>query len=66
LGERVYFPAIVIQDELETSMRLVGITDLSEAHLDHVNIGDISHLIPTTIKTISHGKWRRMYLKALL
>jgi L-lactate dehydrogenase (cytochrome) len=37
---------IVIKDELETAMRLVGITDLSQVHPGLVNSGEVDHLVP--------------------
>jgi len=38
----------VMQDELETSMRNVGITSLAEASPDLVHTGDVDHLVPTS------------------
>lgn len=35
-----------MQDELETSMRNVGITSLAEASPDLVHTGDVDHLVP--------------------
>ena len=34
-----------MQNELETAMRLVGITDLSQVHPGLVNTRDIDHLV---------------------
>lgn len=36
----------VMRDELETTMKLLGITDLSQAHLGLLNTLDVDHLIP--------------------
>ncbi|PYI11216.1 L-lactate dehydrogenase [Aspergillus sclerotiicarbonarius CBS 121057] len=36
----------VMKDELETTMRLLGITDLSQAHPGLLNTLDVDHLIP--------------------
>ncbi|KAI9801282.1 MAG: hypothetical protein M1833_002852 [Piccolia ochrophora] len=38
----------ILKDELETSMRMVGITDLSQAHPGLVNTLGVDHLIPST------------------
>ncbi|KAI5299344.1 hypothetical protein KEM55_002268 [Ascosphaera atra] len=38
----------IMKDELETSMRLVGITSLDQASPDLVNTNDIDHLVPTS------------------
>ncbi|KAH0541702.1 hypothetical protein FGG08_003865 [Glutinoglossum americanum] len=38
----------ILRDELETAMRLLGITDLSQLHSGLVNTGDIDHLVPST------------------
>lgn len=35
-----------MKDELETTMRLLGITDLSQAHPGLLNTLDVDHLIP--------------------
>jgi L-lactate dehydrogenase (cytochrome) len=47
---------LVLRDELETAMRLVGITDLSQVHPGLVNTGDIDHLIPSTLTDVYTGK----------
>ena len=41
----IIFP--VLQSELETAMKLVGITDVSQAHPELLNTKDIDHLIST-------------------
>ncbi|KAI9734811.1 MAG: hypothetical protein M1834_001889 [Cirrosporium novae-zelandiae] len=38
----------ILKDELETSMRLVGITDLSQVHPGLVNTLDVDRLVPST------------------
>jgi L-lactate dehydrogenase (cytochrome) len=38
-----------MKDELETTMRLLGITDLSQCHPRYLNIGDVEHLIPKSL-----------------
>jgi L-lactate dehydrogenase (cytochrome) len=37
----------VLQNELETAMKLVGITDVSQAHPGLLNTKEIDHLIST-------------------
>ncbi|RAK95676.1 cytochrome b2 [Aspergillus ibericus CBS 121593] len=39
----------IMKDELETTMRLLGITDLSQAHPGLLNTLDVDHLIPKEI-----------------
>ncbi|KAF7592918.1 hypothetical protein BBP40_012239 [Aspergillus hancockii] len=36
----------IMKDELETSMKLLGITELSQAHPEFLNTLDVDHLIP--------------------
>lgn len=38
-----------MKDELETTMRLLGMTDLSQAHPRFLNTGDIDHMVPKSI-----------------
>jgi L-lactate dehydrogenase (cytochrome) len=40
----------IMKDELETTMRLLGITDLSQCHPRYLNIGDVEHLIPKRLE----------------
>lgn len=40
---------LVLKDELETSMRLTGITDLSQVSPRFVNTKDLDHLLMDTI-----------------
>ncbi|KAH4159971.1 hypothetical protein HBI70_159040 [Parastagonospora nodorum] len=41
----------IMKDELETTMRLLGITDLSQCHPRYLNIGDVEHLIPKSLES---------------
>ncbi|KAH0565837.1 hypothetical protein GP486_000759 [Trichoglossum hirsutum] len=36
----------ILRDELQTSMRMVGITDVAQAHPGLVSTADIDHLVP--------------------
>ena len=47
----------VLKDELETSMRMIGITDLSQVHPGLVNTLDVDPLVPTTMEH-PYAKWR--------
>lgn len=47
----------VLRDELETSMRMVGVTNLSQVHPGLVNTLDVDHLIPMTVNH-PYAKWR--------
>jgi L-lactate dehydrogenase (cytochrome) len=47
----------VLKDELETSMKLVGITNLSQVHPGLVNSLDVDHLVPSTADH-PYAKWR--------
>lgn len=38
-----------MKDELETSMRLLGMTDLSQAHPRFLNTCDIDYLVPKSL-----------------
>jgi L-lactate dehydrogenase (cytochrome) len=40
----------IMKDELETTMRLLGITDLSQCHPRYLNVGDVEHLIPKRLE----------------
>lgn len=44
---------IVLKDELETAMRLTGITDLSQVHPGFVTTRELDHLVETTIHSDS-------------
>ena len=41
----------IMKDELETTMRLLGITSLSQCHPRYLNIGDVEHLIPKSLES---------------
>ena len=47
---------LVIQDELETAMRLCGVTDLDKARgdLSYLNTQELEHLLPPKAKP---GSW---------
>ncbi|KAF2085959.1 hypothetical protein K490DRAFT_45658 [Saccharata proteae CBS 121410] len=47
----------VLRDELETSMKMIGVTDLSQVHPGLVNTLDVDHLIPSTADH-PYAKWR--------
>ncbi|KAJ5914536.1 hypothetical protein N7504_003419 [Penicillium tannophilum] len=38
----------IMQDELETAMRNIGITSLDQASPDYVHTGDVDHLVPAS------------------
>ena len=38
-----------MKDELETSMRLLGMTDVSQAHPRYLNTCDIDGLVPESV-----------------
>jgi L-lactate dehydrogenase (cytochrome) len=40
-----------MKDEMETTMRLLGITDISQCHPKYLNIGDVEHLIPRSLES---------------
>ncbi|KAF2825753.1 hypothetical protein CC86DRAFT_351713 [Ophiobolus disseminans] len=41
----------IMKDEMETTMRLLGITDLSQCHPRYLNICDVEHLIPRSLES---------------
>ena len=41
--------SVVMKDEIETTMKLLGITDLSQVHPGFLNTLDIDHLIPKSL-----------------
>ncbi|TKA59767.1 hypothetical protein B0A49_10873 [Cryomyces minteri] len=47
----------LMRDELETSMRMIGITDLSQVHPGLVNTLDVDHLVPTSLEH-PYARWR--------
>ncbi|KAI4656644.1 uncharacterized protein J4E78_006534 [Alternaria triticimaculans] len=40
----------IMKDELETTMRLLGITSLEQCHPRYLNLGDVEHLIPRDLE----------------
>lgn len=48
---------LVLKDELETSMRLCGITNIDQAHPGLINTQDIDHMVA---KGVNHPyiQWR--------
>lgn len=47
---------IVMKFELETAMRLVGITDLSQCHPGLINTRDIEYLVPEPLSDEEEGE----------
>ena len=47
----------VLKDELETTMRMMGVTDLSQLHPGMLNTGAVDHLIPDG-EEHPYAKWR--------
>ncbi|KAK1821384.1 hypothetical protein LTR12_004270, partial [Friedmanniomyces endolithicus] len=47
----------LLKDEMESVMKLIGITNLSECHPGLVNTLDVDHLVPATIGH-PYAKWR--------
>ncbi|KAF4983735.1 hypothetical protein FZEAL_951 [Fusarium zealandicum] len=47
----------ILKDELETTMRLCGVTDLSQVHPGLVNTGAVDHLVPGS-DDHPYAKWR--------
>ena len=50
----------ILKDELETSMRLTGITDIEQAGPDLVNTRDVDYLVPSS----EEHEWIRWRPKA--
>ena len=48
---------IVLKDELETTMRMMGVTDLSQVHPGMLNTRAVDHLIPDG-EEHPYAKWR--------
>jgi L-lactate dehydrogenase (cytochrome) len=48
---------VVLQDELETTMRMMGVTDLSQVHPGMLNTRAVDHLIPDG-EEHPYAKWR--------
>lgn len=51
-------PWPVMRDEIETAMRLLGLTDLSQVHPGLVNTLGVDHLVPST-PDHPYAKWSR-------
>ena len=49
---------LVMRDELETTMRLVGITSLDQAHPGLVNTLDIDSLVPSKMGDTDLALWK--------
>ncbi|GAB7355019.1 hypothetical protein MBLNU459_g5623t1 [Dothideomycetes sp. NU459] len=47
----------ILKDEIEVSMKMLGITDLSQVHPGLVNTLDVDHLVPTGSEH-PYAKWR--------
>ncbi|CAL3966770.1 unnamed protein product [Diplocarpon coronariae] len=47
----------ILKDELETTMRMMGVTDLSQVHPGLLNTGAVDHLIPSG-EEHPYAKWR--------
>ncbi|KAI9049239.1 hypothetical protein LZ554_007086 [Drepanopeziza brunnea f. sp. 'monogermtubi'] len=47
----------ILRDELETTMRMMGVTDLSQVHPGMLNTGAVDHLIPGG-EEHPYAKWR--------
>ena len=48
---------LVLKDELETTMRMMGITNLSQVHPGLLNTRAVDHLIPDG-EVHPYAKWR--------
>ncbi|KAL3427897.1 cytochrome b2 [Phlyctema vagabunda] len=48
----------ILKDELETTMRMCGITDLSQVHPGILNTRAVDHLIPDLSDEHPYAKWR--------
>lgn len=49
---------LVLKDELETTMRMVGVNNLLEVHPGLLNTGAVDHLIPGAREEHPYAKWR--------
>lgn len=57
LKRGVLIDSIVLKDELETTMRMMGITHLSQVHPGLLNTRAVDHLIPNG-EEHPYAKWR--------
>ncbi|EUC29216.1 hypothetical protein COCCADRAFT_40371 [Bipolaris zeicola 26-R-13] len=48
----------ILKDELETSMRLCGLTDVNQAHPGLVNTRDIDHLVASHLDEHPYIRWK--------
>ncbi|EOA88611.1 uncharacterized protein SETTUDRAFT_107174 [Exserohilum turcica Et28A] len=48
----------ILKDELETSMRLCGLTDINQAHPGLVNTRDIDHLVASGLDEHPYIRWK--------
>lgn len=48
---------LVLKDEMESVMKLIGISDLSQVHPGLVNTADVDHLVPSG-KGHPYATWR--------
>ena len=48
---------VVLKDEMESVMKLLGIKNLSEVHPGLVNTSDVDRLVPSTVDH-PYAKWR--------
>lgn len=46
-GDKLLITYLVLKDELETSLRLAGLTSLDQATPDLVNTLDVDYLVPS-------------------
>ncbi|CAK4033524.1 FMN-dependent dehydrogenase [Lecanosticta acicola] len=46
----------IMKDELETTMKLIGVTDISQLHPGMLNTRDIDHLVPTTPLSVERAR----------
>ena len=56
-GDVLISIAVVLRDELETTMKMMGVTDLSQVHPGMVNTRAVDHLIPDG-EEHPYAKWR--------
>lgn len=56
--ERKLTICTVMRDELETTMRLVGINSLDQAHPGLVNTLDIDGMVPSTMGDSDLALWK--------
>ncbi|ESZ93687.1 hypothetical protein SBOR_5927 [Sclerotinia borealis F-4128] len=48
----------ILRDELETTMRMMGVTDISQVHPGMLNTRAVDHLIPNGEEHHPYAKWR--------